>query len=396
MIRLFFKTIWNNRRRNILVFIELFMISLIMVNLTIYLVNMLAIYRIKNCYDSKNVVQVSIGKKLDEDEKVTEQSFQNLKKVFASNSFVEAVSICANAIPYTYNVNSTEFRHDSDRFGMDTRLTDIEYGKVMKIAMSKGRWFDESDLGKAVEPIIISNDIDKKYFKGDAVGKRIEDSENKISFEIIGVVERFKRNDIESPAPFAFFLKEKVASLGSWGSCFLIRTSENKTSNMLAIAESQVYSTLDPQNWTIESLNSLENMRDGINVQIYQRNYLTVIIALFIMINVFLGTIGILWYNTNLRIHEIGIKRALGSTGKGIKGLLILENLFIAGLGLLIVVVVMLQMPSFVGRQLPEPGVLKYSILVSTLIMIILVLLSTWIPSTIASKIRPAIALKTE
>ena len=165
---------------------------------------------------------------------------------------------------------------------------------------------------------------------------------------------------------------------------------------MLAIAESQVYSTLDPQNWTIGGLNSLENMHEKQNVQNYQRNYLTVIIALFIMINVFLGTIGILWYNTNLRIHEIGIKRALGSTGKGIKGLLITENLFIAGLGLLIVVVTMLQIPSFVGGGRTEPGVLKYSILISVLIMTILVLLSTWIPASIASKIRPAIALKTE
>jgi len=396
MIRLFFKTIWNNRRRNILVFIELFMISLVMVNLTIYLVNMLAIYRIKNCYNTKNVIQVSIAKKLDEDEKVTEQSFQNLKKVFASNSFVEAVSICTNAIPYNYNMNSSEFRHDSDRIGMSLRQTDIDYAKVMKIAMLKGRWFDESDFGKAVQSVIISNDIDEKYFKGGAVGKRIEDTENKKYFEIIGVVERFKRSDIESPNPFAFFLKEKVANQNFWGTCLLIRTNENKTSDMLAIAESQVYSTLDPQNWTIDSLNSLENMHDKQNVQNYQRNYLTVIIALFIMINVFLGTIGILWYNTNLRIHEIGIKRALGSTGKGIKGLLITENLFIAGLGLLIVVLTMLQIPTFVGGGRTEPGVLKYSILISTLIMTILVLLSTWIPATIASKIRPAIALKTE
>lgn len=399
MIRLFFKTIWNNRRRNILVFIELFMISLVLVNLTIYLVNMLAIYRIKNCYDTKNVIQVGISKKLDEDEKITEQSFQNLKKVFASNSFVEAVSICSNAIPYNYNVMSSEYRHDSDRINMDLRQTDIDYAKVMKITMLKGRWFDESDLGKAVKPIIISNDIDEKYYKGDAVGKRLEEIEgggHRNSYEIVGVVERFKRSDIESPEPFAFFLQEEVAKNFLGNTSLLIRTNENKNSDMLAIAESQVYSTLDPQKWTIGTLNSLENARAAMNVESYQRNYLTVIIALFIMINVFLGTIGILWYNTNLRIHEIGIKRALGSTGKGIKGLLISENLFIAGLGLIIVVITMLQIPSFVGGGQTEPGVLKYSIWISILIMAILVLLSTWIPATIASKIRPAIALKTE
>lgn len=399
MIRLFFKTIWNNRKRNILVFIELFMISLVLVNLTIYLVNMLAIYRIKNCYDTKNVIQVSVEKKLDEDEKITEQSFRNLKKVFAANSFVESVSICSNAIPYNYNMNFSEYRHDSERIDMALRQVDIDYAKVMKIMMLKGRWFDESDYGKAVPSIIISNDIDEKYFKGDAVGKRIEEEENnkkKNFYEIIGVVNRFKRSDIESPMRFAFFLKEKLSDQNSFATCFLIRTNENKTSNMLAIAESQFYSTLNPQNWTIGSLNSLENMHDRQNVQNYQRNYLTVIIAIFIMINVFLGTIGILWYNTNLRIHEIGIKRALGSTGKGIRGLLITENLFIAGLGLIIVIITMLQIPSFVEGGQTEPGVLKYSIWLSIIIMTILVLLSTWIPATIASKIRPAVALKTE
>ena len=41
----------------------------------------------------------------------------------------------------------------------------------------------------------------------------------------------------------------------------LIRTKENKTGDMLAIAESQVYSTLNPESWTIGSLNSLENMQ---------------------------------------------------------------------------------------------------------------------------------------
>jgi putative ABC transport system permease protein len=138
-------------------------------------------------------------------------------------------------------------------------------------------------------------------------------------------------------------------------------------------------------------------MRLQVNNENYQRDYLTVIIALFVLINIFLGTIGILWYNTNLRIHEIGIKRALGSTGKGIKRLLITENMIIAGTGLLIVLLIVLQIPILVNRQgPPEPGVLLQSIIISAISMIILVFLSTWIPATIASKIRPAVALKTE
>jgi putative ABC transport system permease protein len=399
MIRIFFKTLWNNRRRTILVFIELFMISLVMVNLTIYLVNLLHIFRIKNCYDTNNVIIVQIFKKNEEDSTLTEQSFQNLRKTFESNSFVESVSFCNGAIPYNYNISTAGFKSGDEEFYPALRNVDVNYAAAMKITPSKGRWFDDSDRGKANKPIIISKDIDEKYFKGDAVGKLIEqegENNNKKVYEIIGVVERFKRSDIESPSPFIFMFKETVDAGGNWGSSILIRTEENKTEDMLAVAERQVYSTLNPDNWTIESLNSLENMRDVQNYQSYQSNYLTVILALFIMVNVFLGTIGILWYNTNLRIHEIGIKRALGSTGSGIKKLLILENLAIAALCLIIVVLVTLQVPTLTRHGETEPGVIMNSLWISAVIMSVLVLLSTWIPAAIASNIKPAIALKTE
>jgi len=402
MILLFFKTIWNNKRRNILVFIELFMISFVLVNLTLYLVNMYSVYRIKNCYDAQNVILVDITKKNPESEKVAEVSFQNLKKVFAANPFVEAVSISTNAVPYNYSISTTGFNHDSTEIGFANREVDLDYNKVMKIVPLKGRWFNQTDLGKAVHPIIITSDANDKYFNGNAVGERIFEKNYRTkvitNYEIIGVVDRFKRNDIEKPYQTAFILKDSIKAEANWQTSVLIRTKENKTGDMMAIAESQVYSTLNPESWTINSLNSLDNMRLQVNNENYQRNYLTVIIALFVLINIFLGTIGILWYNTNLRIHEIGIKRALGSTGKGIKRLLITENLAIAGAGLLIVLLIVLQIPMIaVSRgDTPEPGVMLSSIIISVASMIILVFLSTWIPATIASKIQPAIALKTE
>jgi putative ABC transport system permease protein len=376
------------------------MISFVLVNLTLYLVNMLSVYRINNCYDTNKVVLVDITKKNEESAGISEQSFLNLKKVFESNSFVESVSISSNAVPYNYNISTRGFDFDSTEIGMANREVDIDYARVMKIVPLKGRWFNETDLGKATRAMIISTDISEKYFKGNAVGARIKEKDrlNKITeYEIVGVVERFKRSDIEAPYPVAFLLKDSVKAGTNWQTSFLIRTNENKTSDMMAIAESQVYSTLNPESWTINSLNSLDNMRLRQNNENYQRNYISVILALFILINIFLGTIGILWYNTNLRIHEIGIKRALGSTGKGIKRLLITENLVIAGAGLLIVLLIVLQIPMIISKDTPaEPGVLIQSIIISVVSMIILVFLSTWIPATIASKIRPAIALKAE
>lgn len=394
MIKQFFKVLWNNKRRNILVFIELFMISLVYFNLTIYLVNLLEIFRIKNCYDTNDVVLISIRKKSNEDNKLSEVSFNNLKKILASNQFVESVTLCNNASPYNYNTWRDEFKHDSDAFGMDPRYVDFEYNKVMKVKPLKGRWFNETDLGKAVMPILISTDVDSKMFKGQSVGKRVKYKDK--DFEIIGVTERFKRSDIEVPDEFAFILKDSVKADSFWGTDFLIRTKEGHTEEMLAVAERQVYSTIDPETWVIDGLNSLENMHSVQNDESYQRNTMTIIIAVFIMINIFLGTIGILWYNTNLRYHEIGIRRALGATGKNIKNQLIAESLVLALSGLIIVIIIVAQSPILFGNGQLEKGVLLNSIIISIVSILLLVILSTWLPAVIASKIKPAVALKTE
>lgn len=377
-----------------LVFIELFMISLVLANITVYLVNMLAVYRIKNCYDTNNVVLLQINKKSDENKDLAEQAFIRLKTTLASNPFVESVSYSDNAVPYVYNSWIDEFRYDSTRFYLGIRSVDIDYAKVMDINPLKGRWFDETDYGKEVKPILISVESDIEDFDGKALGQRVIFREKE--WEIIGVTERFKRSDIEAPQKFAFIFKDSIKAVESWGTCFLIKTKGNHTADFLAVAENQVYSTLNPDSWTISSLNSLENMRSGQNSESNQRNYLTVVIALFIILNIFLGTIGILWYNTNLRIHEIGVRRAIGATGRKIRYQLIAESMVIALTSLSIVIAILVQTPVIFGNGETEPGVISKSILISSLAMILLVLLSIWLPAKLASGIKPASALKTE
>ena len=211
------------------------MISLIMVNLTVYIINMITIFRIKNCFNTDNVVLVNISKKANEDETITEQSFKNLKVKFGSNPFVEAVSISTYALPYNYNLYTTQFKYIDIPFNLALRQVDIDYSKVMRINMLKGRWFNETDFGKLVLPIIISEDIDTKYFQGDAIGKRIDEDKN--VYEIIGVVDQFKRSDTEKPISFGFLFKDKIRAQSFWTTSLLIRTKENKTSDILAVAE---------------------------------------------------------------------------------------------------------------------------------------------------------------
>jgi len=377
--------------RNILVLIELFIISLVLVNLTVYLTDMIRIMRIKNCYDSKDVVLLAFTQIGKEDKDLTKQSFINLKIKLESDQNVEMVSYSSNSTPYNYNLSSTSYKVGNEEFSMANRNVDIDYAKVMRIKPIKGRWFDESDRGKKVKPVLISKSVEKKYFEGNAVGKVFGNESN---FEIIGVTDEFKRSDIEEPYRSGFFFTEDIYSDLSWMN-ILVRVKSGKIEDFLKNAESEALTVLDPKVWTVRIQNSLENMRSSQNDSSSRRRYVGLLIALFILINVLLGVIGILWYNTNLRIHEIGVKRALGATGNKIKTLLILENLFLGGIGLIVVALVFIQIPSIRLTKV-EPGVMWLSLGISIITMILLILLSTWIPVSIASRIHPAEALKTE
>jgi putative ABC transport system permease protein len=383
--------------RNVLVFIELFIISLVLVNLTVYITERVRIRSIKTSYNMQNVVSLSLYKQDDVNsekplDSLHQELFTKLKLRLEAIEMVESVTFAGNASPFYCCPEGCVHNFGDQEVFINRMNVDLDYAKVMKIKPLKGRWFNESDRGKIIKPVLICKSIEEKYFNGDAVGKMVP-GRVPCRLEIIGVVEEFKRTDFEEPQAMGFVYNDEIVS-SRW-LAVLVRTKPGQQNKFLNIAESEVFSVLDPKTWAISSMNSFENMRSTENLDRLQRKYIGVLLAIFVMINVLLGVIGILWYNTNLRIHEIGIKRAMGSPGNQVKGQLILENLVLGGLALVVVALVFIQVPSIRVFKVEAP-VMYLSVGISIVVMAVLILISTWIPTAVASRIRPAEALKTE
>lgn len=51
--------------------------------------------------------------------------------------------------------------------------------------------------------------------------------------------------------------------------------------------------------------------------------------GLFFLVNVFLAVIGTFWFHVSRRRSELGLRMAMGSTRKGIEGLMIGEGLLL-------------------------------------------------------------------
>jgi putative ABC transport system permease protein len=304
---------------------------------------------------------------------------------------VEEVSISTNATLFIYNIGTSMFSYKEEVFSAATRNTDIEYGEVMKIHMLKGRWFNESDRGKQVKAAIIDRDIEREYFEGDALGKRF----NKDSYEVIGIVNPFKRSDIERPYPCMFRFREISEKNPEFYVDFLIRVSHGHINDFLNIANQEVFSVLSSEDWSMDSINTLENQRAELNKSERTRRLAIMLVLTFVIINIVLGIVGILWYNTNLRIHEVGIKKAIGNYRSRIIRELILENIILALAGALPVVLILTQSKGL--RVSPVNGELfLISQLIAFVFMMLLVILCSLLPARIASSIHPAVALKYE
>ncbi|UCG28432.1 MAG: ABC transporter permease [Bacteroidales bacterium] len=393
MIRIFFKTIWNQRSRNILIFIEMLLVFLVLSNLSVYYTNLVSILRIPNCYQHENVVLITINSQGEgPEEAYFGKHLNNLKFALQANEYVEAVSISHMATPFNYNLSSNSYKYGDESFGSAYRTVDLDYGEVMRINVLKGRWFNETDRGKKVRPVVLEKEIEDETFNGDALGKRFGED----NYEVVGITGAFKRSDSERPfVPTSFHLREiQDSNSYSWED-FLVRVREGHVNDFLNIVNREVFSVLNSRYWTISTLNTLENQQAWQNSESRFKRLISVIVALFVIINILLGIIGILWYNTNLRIHEIGIKRAMGNYGNRIIRQIIAENIILSLLSAIPVLIILAQAKGL-RIAVIEGNLFLLSQALAIVILLVLVVVCSWLPAKIASSIHPANALKYE
>jgi len=118
----------------------------------------------------------------------------------------------------------------------------------------------------------------------------------------------------------------------------------------------------------------------------------SLIVAIFLIINVALGLFGVLWYNINKRRGEIGLRRAVGASGKSVSAQLVSESMILATLSLIIGTFFAVQFPLLNVFDLPT-DVYVIAIVLSIVFIYFLVFICSLYPGKQAAAIYPAVAL---
>lgn len=255
-----------------------------------------------------------------------------------------------------------------------------------------GRWFSKQDAVAKNKPIIINASLKETLFgKENAEGKLIGDNDDKNKMKVIGVVEDVKVKGDYVPSGNAVYQRLDTNSF-HWLGKILINVKPNAD----AAFESRLYKTManHMKNSNVE-IEHLANKRTSINYFALVPMIVLLIVACFLIINVALGLFGVLWYNINKRRGEIGLRRAVGATGKSISAQLVFESLILATLSLIIGSFFAVQFPLLNVFDLPA-GVYLTALVLSILFIYLLVFMCSIYPGKQAASIYPAVALHEE
>ena len=437
MIKTIFKQIWNQRKMNLWIFLELLAVSffLWLVLDPAYVLNVNK--QTKRGYESEGryVLDLSRYSKGHGDYDTTEtmtlqkEALMRIARIVRNQPEVKSISISgSNAFP-----NGSGFY--GHHFYADTTQAAMEKGAyaqwTMNYAEDGSQFFQTYGMKDArngqeliVPPGIsdpprcfISAELARKlYGTVDVVGKKIFLGGKDISEEIAGVFEDYKHRDYNQPLPFVVrFKKELVPTFGFLEYAVVLCLKEGvNTEAFEARFMKEVAPQLKQGNYYLNKLRTFEEVGEnlaksqGIHVKLNTQFAL----AAFALLCIFLGTLGTFWVRCDDRRQDIGVMRSLGASKTTIIRQFFVET------GLLVTLAFVCTLPLLM-HYVHESGMYYATItdepkdsltvwwletvphfcmvsLLTYAILLLIALLGTYIPVSRAAKVLPADALRDE
>ena len=397
MLRHLFKLMWNKKGSHTLLIVEILASFLVLFGVTSLIVYNLDNYRQPLGFDYKNVWVVTMNRN-DTPDSVAVPVMDQIKARMRGYPEVASATFFGFNTPYSMNTAVGRVSNGRVDAQPDQFHTDVDMARTLNVPVAEGRWFDRSDEAPNARTVVINRSLAKALFGGEpALGKRIffggSDAKPKGDeyYRIVGLVENFKSfGEFSEPRPGVFTLAKGASRLEAGK--LVLRVQPGTDANF----EAQLVKELGAMTngWAIE-VSYMENQRGNAQNVTLVPVIIFLVVSGFLLINVALGLFGILNVSITKRRSEIGLRRALGATGKGIARQFVGEMWVLTTFGLVIGLLFALQFPLLNVFDL-APGVYLTAIAIATLAIYAIVTACAFYPSRHAATIQPATALHEE
>ncbi|MEL6588617.1 MAG: FtsX-like permease family protein [Bacteroidota bacterium] len=388
MIRQIFKMIWNRKRQNSLIIIEMFFAFLILFVVLSFVFYQFENYRSPLGFDTEDIWIASLNLPAEIDSASIVDTKQRLTQAINSMPEIQTTGYCFDVLPFSNSnwINTS----DDNGFMLRTHMiyADEGFADAIGLELIEGEWFNEVNTKGKYSPLVITKLLRDTYYKDSSViGKVITLSGEQ---QIVGVVDHYKyHGEFEEERPLSFFHMKP------------------EDDNGLGLVMRVKPGT--PPAFEEEVNRTIRNIAKGWDFVIFhqetqrarnsEQTWIPIVALLsacgFLVFNVALGLLGVLMYNIKKRRAEIGLRRAVGAPAGNIITQFLLEMLILTSLGVFVGLIFAAQVPIM---KLFEVGnhIFVYGMLASMGIIFVLVSICTLYPSTQASQIHPALALHEE
>jgi putative ABC transport system permease protein len=415
MTRHLARLMWNRKRQNFLLTLEIFFSFLTLFGVVLFAVHYLNNARQPLGYDVDRLWSMSVDRKeSDENPDVKarhRETFQHLLSAVAQLPQVESVAAAFTG-PYA-NANWASITRLAGgrevEYGVNT-VTDA-YRELLQMRVVAGRWFSREDDGATWVPVVVNSRMAREIFGDtDPVGQIIReergpndppaDPGDKPEVKrVIGVIEEFRQDgELSTPGNYLFYRLrlDGADPKASLPERVFVRLRPGTTA---VFEEALVKRAMDVAgDWSFD-VQPLDTMRRD-KLRQYTIPLIVVgTLAAFLLLMVALGLTGVVWQSVTQRIREFGLRRAKGATIANVRTQVLVELVIMTSLALLAGVVLLAQLP-----LLPLPPDLRVvparvfvaSVAASSAAIYLLTLVCGWYPSRLATKIEPAEALHYE
>ncbi len=406
MIINIFKVIWNQKRKNAFIALEMFMLFLILYGSGYHLADQISNYM----YPENHEVENRILLQLDTQTSLLEQTRLDRQQLVQSLSFVSGVEQVGQAEhgPMLFSYTSQMLEYDSIRYVAQIRSADKALAEVLGFRMVEGQWYtdeqvnlyaavhpfvqqaEQNQMFQAHLPVVIDRLLANKLAPGkSALGLRFIVEGR--SCQVTGVTEPIKRMPFDSPHPTIY--KPIQASLLFNKILLYLKVEDASDAALKGRISQAVFSTLDNERWKISELTSLQARKAFVSESGRLDILSILLMGIFLLFMSMLGLGGILSYNINKRKPELGLLRALGASRQSLQWRLITEMVMVSLMGIIPALLLLVQVPFL--DMLPIDEMLHFGILGGTFVfMLLTVVVFVWYPAWKASQLEPAKALK--
>ena len=273
---------------------------------------------------------------------------------------------------------------------------DPGYFRLLRVPILEGRGFSDQDSADAAPVAIVSEKLAKRFWPGGGALEhriRLGDAKSKEPWaRIVGVVPEITYNPwVHEPPPAIYFpMRQRPAS-----NVYVQVRTENDPKGFIPMVRSAV-SAIDPD----QPVFDLFSLQHVISNQILGLSYVAVLLGVTGLMALGLaavGVSGVVAYSVAQRMHEIGVRMALGATPRKVLFLFVVHAAKLMTAGILIG----LPMAFAFARLLSSLlfGVRSndfVSFFGGALVLTAVVLLACYLPARQATRVDPVVALRYE